>query len=202
MQAVFGEQQLRQEGVSGAPTRDRMRGSRRLRDRFAGAAGELIAHMLDHLSPARHHLERVGYILAELAQSAAATRAGRRHGIDDPLAWQMIGKTTARLLRRSKRCTLIFSVAALRRQVIMPHSADRLRSSRMLRHPPVDAFQQVAELCRRDRHHAVCRRRPDETPTLQPLRVKAHALTVVPQSFEKTAAPAAEHEQMPPCDRA
>ena len=54
--------------------------------------------MLDHLPPARHHLKRLGHILAELAQSAATTWAGCGCRVDDPLAWQMIGKRTARRL--------------------------------------------------------------------------------------------------------
>ena len=32
-------------------------------DRIAGAAGELLAHGLDHLSVPRHHLQRLGDVL-------------------------------------------------------------------------------------------------------------------------------------------
>ena len=83
------------------------------------------------------------------------------------------------------------------RRFTMPRSAGRLRSPRVLRHPPVDPFQQIAELRRRDRHRAIRRRRPDEAAALQPLREQAHALAVVPQHLDQAAAPAAEHEQMP-----
>ena len=241
--------------------------------------------MLDHLPLARHDLQRLGHVLAELAQHPAAAWAGGRRGIDDALARQMNRQRTARRLfafepahldridaRRLRRdlgrcfgfggglfqvgklqlelldqraalgrlseplmpqlgdrelqlrnlerprMRLCFSTARLRfrldpsrafgdqhrlqrrnvvrqrivsahanertttrfvcdpsptSRVTMPHSAGRLRSPRVLRHPPVDAFQQIAELRRRDRHHAVRRRRPDEAPALQPFRKQA-----------------------------
>jgi hypothetical protein len=74
----------------------------------------------------------------------------------------------------------------------------------MLRQTPIDAFQQISQLRRRDRHCAICAvarsgRWPDEAPALQPLRKQAHALTIVPQHLDQPAAPAAEHEQMPLC---
>src|SRR5215470_6873367 len=72
-----------------------------------------------------------------------------------------------------------------------------LRTPRALRHPPIDAFEQIAELRRRDRHRAVRRQGPDEASALQPLRIEAHALAVVPQNLDQRAAAAAEHEQMP-----
>lgn len=49
MQPVFGEQDVRQQARSRASARDRMERRRRLRDRLAGAAGELLPYMLDHL---------------------------------------------------------------------------------------------------------------------------------------------------------
>src|SRR5262249_6108170 len=36
-----------------------------------------------------NHLQRLGHVLAELVQAAAAARAGRWARIDNPLAWQM-----------------------------------------------------------------------------------------------------------------
>ena len=98
MQGVFEEQHLREQPRSGASARDRMRGRRRLRDRLAGAAGELLAHVLDHLPLARHDLQRLGHVLAELAQHAAAAWARRRRGIDDVLARQMLRQRAARRL--------------------------------------------------------------------------------------------------------
>jgi hypothetical protein len=41
-------------------------GRRSLRDPLAGAAGELLPHVLQHLPVARHHLEGLGDVLAEL----------------------------------------------------------------------------------------------------------------------------------------
>src|SRR5580704_1892792 len=85
-------------------------------------------------------------------------------------------------------CTMSQSVARL---------PGRLRSPRALRRTPVDAFEQIAELCRCDRHRAVRRRWPDETAAFQPLGEQAQALAVVPQHLDQSAATAAEHEQMP-----
>src|SRR5262245_26865206 len=79
----------------------------------------------------------------------------------------------------------------------MPQSAGCLRSPRALRHPPIDAFQQIAKLRRRDRYRPVSRRWPDEAATFQSLRKQAHTLAVMPQHLDQPAAPAAEHEQMP-----
>jgi hypothetical protein len=75
MKAVFGEQNMRKQPRACAPARNRMRGCRRLGDALAGAAGELLAHVLDHLPLARDELQRLGYVLAELVQSSAAARA-------------------------------------------------------------------------------------------------------------------------------
>ena len=76
-------------------------------------------------------------------------------------------------------------------------SANGLWTPRLLRQPPIDAFQQIAKLRRRDRHRAVRaiaggRRRPDKTAAFQPLREQAHALAVVPQHFDQATAPAAD----------
>src|SRR5262245_39368379 len=79
----------------------------------------------------------------------------------------------------------------------MLRSAGSLRSPCVLRHPPIDAFQQIAELGRRDRHHPVRRRRPEETAPFQPLREQTHPLPVMPEYLDQSAAPATEHEQMP-----
>lgn len=60
-----------------------------LSDGFAGAAGELLPHGLDHLVAARDALERLGDRLAELGQPAAAAGAIRRRRDHDALAGQM-----------------------------------------------------------------------------------------------------------------
>src|SRR5690606_15290910 len=76
-------------------------------------------------------------------------------------------------------------------------SACRRRPPGLLRHAPVDAFEQIAELGRRDRDRAVGRRRPDEAAALELLREQAGALAAVPQNLEPIAAAAAEDEQAP-----
>ena len=90
----------------GAPTRNRMRGRRRLGDGLAGPAGELLPHVLDHLPLARHDLQRLGHVLADLAQGAAAARTGRRRRIDNPLTRQVVGKRPARWLAPFKALDL------------------------------------------------------------------------------------------------
>src|ERR1700704_6807728 len=83
----------------------------------------------------------------------------------------------------------------------MPRSTRRLRPPGVLRQPPVDPFEQITELRRRDRHRPVGvfarnARWPDEASTLQTLRKQAHPLAVMPQDLQQPAAPAPEHEQM------
>src|SRR5713226_5279681 len=74
--------------------------------------------------------------------------------------------------------------------------AGRLRSPRVLRQTPIDPFEEVAELRRRDHHRPIHSRWPDEAATFQPLRKQAHALPVMPQHLDQATATAAEHEQM------
>jgi hypothetical protein len=74
-----------------ASARDRVRGRRWLCDRLAGPAGDLLAHMLDHLPLPRDELQRLGHVLADLAQRPAATTGTDRwQRIDDALARQML----------------------------------------------------------------------------------------------------------------
>jgi hypothetical protein len=89
---VLRDQHQGQQTRAGAATGDRMARRRRLRDCLAGAAAELLAGVLDHLPGARHGFQALGHILAELPERAAAVRAGARSGIDDPLAWQVLGQ--------------------------------------------------------------------------------------------------------------
>ena len=48
VQAILGEQDMSEQLGTCAPARDRMGGRRRLGDRFASPAGELLAHVLDY----------------------------------------------------------------------------------------------------------------------------------------------------------
>src|SRR6516164_10787105 len=68
-------------GSNVAPWR-RMERCRRLRDRLAVSATELLPNRVDHLEPARDLLQRRGYAFAELRQprrSAAGTSCRSRN---------------------------------------------------------------------------------------------------------------------------
>src|SRR5262249_3184614 len=73
VQAVLGEQNVSEQLGAGAAARYGMRWRRRLADRLAAAAGELLAHMRDHFPLPRNKLQRLGHILAHLAQPAVTT---------------------------------------------------------------------------------------------------------------------------------
>ena len=135
MQAVLGEQHMGKELGAGASARDRMRGRRRLRDCLTGPAGELLAYMRDHLPLARDELQRLGHVLADLAQSAIATAwADRRGGIDDAFARQMRRQRTARRLAPLERrhrdrlghrfglCNVFFQVGELKLKLVEQRS--------------------------------------------------------------------------------
>src|ERR1700732_5580953 len=66
----------------------------------------------------------------------------------------------------------------------------------MTRIAPVDAFEHVAELRRRDPHRAVSRLWPDETATLQPLGIERHAEAIMPENLDQLSALAAEHVEI------
>lgn len=83
--------------------------------------------------------------------------------------------------------------------VTFERSTNSFRAPRPLRMPPVDAFTQIAELGRRYRHRSVHSLWPDEAAALQPLGEQAHALAVVPQHLDQTAAFATKHEKIVPC---
>ena len=93
---VLVEQQHGGEARPGPPTRRDMERRRRLADRLAVKAGDLLADGLDDLPCPRDHLERLGHVLAQLRQARAATgRARARRGDDDALARQMRGGTAS-----------------------------------------------------------------------------------------------------------
>ena len=97
MLPVLLEQDHRQQARAGPAAGDHMERRRRLADLLAVAAGELLADVLDHLPLPRDHLQRLGDILAQLAQPrAAAALAAQRARLDHPLARQMLGKRLAR----------------------------------------------------------------------------------------------------------
>jgi len=118
---VLLEKQHREEAGASPPARHDVERRRGLGDLLAVPARELLAHCLDDLPRPRDHLERLGYILAQLGQAAATAgraRAWRRD--DDTFAGQMIGEWLAcrlpalergdtRRLRRSRfGCQIVF----------------------------------------------------------------------------------------------
>src|SRR6516164_6775566 len=74
--------------------------------------------------------------------------------------------------------------------------SNRVRTPRVLRVAPVNAFEHVSQLRRRDRDDAVRRRRPDKPAALQPLGVQRHAETVMPENLDQITPPAAKHKQI------
>src|SRR5215208_7309516 len=97
MLPVLLEQDHRQQARAGPTARDHMKRRRCLADLLAVAAGELFADVLDHLPLPRDHLQRLGDVLAQLAQPrAAAAQAARWARFDHALAWQMFREGLAR----------------------------------------------------------------------------------------------------------
>jgi hypothetical protein len=67
----------------------------------------------------------------------------------------------------------------------------------MLWHPPINPFEQIAELTSRDRHDTIGWRWPDKAAALQLLGEQAHALTVMPENLQKITFATSEHEDVP-----
>jgi hypothetical protein len=82
---------------------DRMERRGRLRDRLAGPAAELVAHMLGHEPLSRNDIDGLGDILPHLRQLiAAAAWTGGRHRVNDARARQVIRKVAPRRLAALK----------------------------------------------------------------------------------------------------
>ena len=75
MQQELGNQDHRQQARAGKAARNGMRWRRRLGDRLAIPAGELLAHMLDDFPAARFAFQCLGHDLAKLVQPRAAAFA-------------------------------------------------------------------------------------------------------------------------------
>src|SRR5688572_11545244 len=52
-------------------------------------------------------------------------------------------------------------------------------NQRNAQHAPVNAFEEIAKLCRRDRDHAIGRPRPNEAAALELLREQAGTITLI-----------------------
>ncbi len=88
---LLEDDRRQQVGTCPAP-RCRVERRRRLGDRFAMAAGELLTHRLDHLPAARDHGQRLGHVLADTSTaSPSPARAGRRRRYHHPFARKMFG---------------------------------------------------------------------------------------------------------------
>ena len=86
-------QHARQQVRAGEAARDRVGRGRRLGDALAVAARHLLAHVLDDLPPPRLAFERAQHDVVELAKPGpAASGAGARRRIHDPLHRQVIGQ--------------------------------------------------------------------------------------------------------------
>ena len=96
---VLLEQDRRQQ-VRARPTAwCRVEGRRRLRYPLAVPTGELLPHRLDHLPPARDHLQGLRHVLADLRQPLrSAARAGRGPRHHHAFARQVLGEGLARRL--------------------------------------------------------------------------------------------------------
>ncbi len=96
MLAEFFEHDHGQQAGPRPATRRWVERRRRLADRLAIAAGELLPHVLDHLPAAGNDLERLGDVLTQLTKPRAATaQAGGRRWLDHALARQMLGERLA-----------------------------------------------------------------------------------------------------------
>ena len=99
MQAELGERYVGQQIRAGAPSRNGVERRRRLGDRFARSAGDLLAHMLNHEPLSGDPFQAFSDVLTQLAQGgSAAAEASRWRGIDNALARQMIRQRPARWL--------------------------------------------------------------------------------------------------------
>ena len=113
MLAELSVEDHRQQTWPRPGSRDRMERRRRLGDPLAGPAGELLTYRLDHFPLPRHYLKRLGDVLAELGELAAASGTGARRRDNDPFARQMRRQRraprpppdkTVHCRRRAKRC--------------------------------------------------------------------------------------------------
>jgi hypothetical protein len=98
MLAILAVKDHRQQARPDMAAWNRVERRRRLGDLLARPAAELLAHGLDHLPLARHHLQGFGDRLAELGELAAAARARDRRRDHDTLARQMRRKRRPRRL--------------------------------------------------------------------------------------------------------
>ena len=99
VRAVFAVEDVREQLRSGPAARDRMRRCGRLQNRVAAPAGQPLPHVHDGLPLRRHAFQRLGRVLAELAEGRALTaRTDGWPRVDAALAWQRLRKRPTRRL--------------------------------------------------------------------------------------------------------
>jgi hypothetical protein len=86
---------VRQQSCPGPAAGDRVVRRRRRDDRVAGPAGQLLAHVPDHLEATGHIVEGLAHLLADPAQPAAAMRADAGGRVANFFARQMLGQCPA-----------------------------------------------------------------------------------------------------------
>jgi len=97
---VLRDDNMGQQPGAGPAAGNRTIGCRRRHNDVASPARQLLADMPDYLEAAGHVIERLGDVLADPAQRAAAARAGARGGMRHVLARKMIRqRAPGRLLR-------------------------------------------------------------------------------------------------------
>ncbi|EDM69947.1 hypothetical protein RAZWK3B_00320 [Roseobacter sp. AzwK-3b] len=108
---IFLEDKHGDQAGPSPSTRDRMERRRRLTDLFAGPAGELLAHGLDHLPLTGDHLQRLGDVFAHLHDPVRAT-AGAGGGClnNNALARQVIRERLAH--KMAARTVMAFSAVS------------------------------------------------------------------------------------------
>jgi hypothetical protein len=65
-----------------------------------------------------------------------------------------------------------------------------------LRHPPIDPFQKIAQLRRRDRDRTINWRWPQKSTPLKPFAEQTGTLTIMPNDLYQIAAPPTKNEQL------
>jgi hypothetical protein len=100
---VFGDDDMSEQPCSSAPAGDRVIGRRGRHYRVAGPARQFLANVPDDFEPARHVIEGLTYLVADLAQRAAAVGTGARCGMPQILSGQVLRQRAPRRLLRFGR---------------------------------------------------------------------------------------------------
>ena len=96
MEAELPEHDFGEETGAGTTAADRVKGRGFLRDRLASATREALANVLDDAPTRRGALERLGDVLAELAERRPATaRTVLRSGMHDAVTREMLRQRAA-----------------------------------------------------------------------------------------------------------